>query len=764
MSTILHTDGTREPVRFDRILDRVQGQSYELSNVVDPVRVSKRVIQGVYDGVTTAALDDLAAETAAALSSEHPDYSRLAARIAISRMHKFTSESIECVFPFMDDDTVAFCRMHLEVINAAIVWDRDFAYDYFGFQTLYRGAYLMKNEKGVVIERPQIMLMRVAVGNNCGDIDAVIEAYNELSQGKYTHATPTMFNAATPNPTMASCFLLPIADDSIEGIMETNKKCALISKSAGGIGFSVSNVRAQGARIQSTGGVSGGILPMLRCFESTARYVDQGGGKRRGAFAAYLEPWHADVRTFLDMKKNHGAEELRARDLFYALWIPDIFMRRVMANEKWSLMCPSVCPDLVDAYGDEFDSLYLNYERFGSFVTTVNAQDLWFAILDAQVETGTPFMLYKDACNRKSNQKNLGTIRSSNLCTEIVQYSSGDEIAVCNLASIALPKFIIDGEFSHIELSRTVDIVTRNLNRVIDRNMYACPEARRSNLRHRPIGMGVQGLADVFARLSMSFDSPEARKLNRLIFETIYFSALQASNALAERDGMYETYPGSPCSQGLLQMDLWEENGTPSDGMWNWEDLRARIRSHGLRNSLLVAPMPTASTAQILGNNECFEPFTSNIFVRRVLSGEFVVVNKHLVRDLEQLGLWNETMRQYIVAADGSVQGIPSVPNEIKERYRTVWEIPMRSIIDMAADRGPFIDQSMSMNLFMSNPTHERLSSMHFYAWKKGLKTGMYYLRTRAATDAVKITVAPDVIESASVCRRNDPDCIACSA
>ena len=765
MAMILHSDGTRESVRFDRILDRVQGQSYELAGV-DPVRVSKRVIQGVYDGVTTTALDELAADTAAALSSEHPEYSRLAARIAISRMHKSTSDSIECVFPYMSEDVVSFCRENLNAIDTAIVWGRDFSYDFFGFQTLYRGAYLLRDKTGAVIERPQIMLMRVAVGNNCGDLGATIEAYNELSRGRYTHATPTMFNASTQNPTMASCFLLPISDDSIEGIMETNKKCALISKSAGGIGFSVSNVRAQGSRIKSTGGVSGGILPMLRCFEATARYVDQGGGKRRGAFAAYLEPWHADVRAFLDMKKNHGAEELRARDLFYALWIPDLFMRRVMANENWSLMCPSACPDLVDAYGDQFDALYADYEHKGMVVSTVKAQDLWFAILDAQVETGTPFMLYKDPCNRKSNQKNLGTIRSSNLCTEIVQYSSVDEIAVCNLASIALPSFIEDGVFSHVELARTVDIVTRNLNRVIDRNMYACAQARRSNLMHRPIGIGVQGLADVFARLSMPFDSPEARTLNRLIFETIYFSALRASSALAERDGPYETYVGSPASQGYLQMDLWQQEhvSVTTSGNWNWEELRARIRSHGLRNSLLVAPMPTASTAQILGNNECFEPFTSNIFVRRVLSGEFAVVNKHLVRDLERMGIWDETMRQHIVAADGSVQGIANVPDDIKEKYRTVWEIPMRSIIDMAADRAPFIDQSMSMNLFMANPTHERLSSMHFYAWKKGLKTGMYYLRTRAATDAVKITVSPDVVESAVVCRRNDPDCAACSA
>ena len=763
MTTIVRSDGSRVPVRFDKILDHIQTLAHDLNNV-DAIRVSKRVVEGIRDGVTTTELDDLAADTAASLTAFHPEYSILAARIAVTRLHKMTSSTIECMFPYMHDEVVAFARENLEAIDAVLDWSCDLKYDYFGFKTLQR-SYLTRNSNGDIVERPQMMIMRVALGIHCGDLNAVLETYDHMSRGIFTHATPTMFNAGTKFPHLASCFLLPISDDSIEGIMETNKKCALISKSAGGIGFSVSNVRGTGSRIHSTGGTSSGILPMLKCFEQTARYVDQGGGKRNGAFCAYLEPWHLDVRCFLDMKKNQGAEELRARDLFYALWIPNIFMERVASNGTWSLLCPSKCGDLIDLYGTEFSAAYEEYERTqGCVVETMRAQDLWFAILDAQVETGTPFMLYKDACNQKSNQKNLGTIRSSNLCTEIVQYSSPDEIAVCNLASIALPKFVIDGAFSFLELNRVVNIVTRNLNRVIDRNMYALPEARASNLRHRPIGIGVQGLADVFAMLSYPFDSPQARKLNRDIFETIYFSALQASCALAAEVGPYETYDGSPISKGILQMDMWDTSPTPS-GLWSWDDLRQNIAKHGVRNSLLVAPMPTASTAQILGNNECFEPYTSNVFVRRVLSGEFAIVNKHLVRDLSLRGLWNEEIRQLIIAADGSVQGIPSIPNDLKEVYRTVWEISMRGIIDMAADRAPYIDQSMSMNLFMSDPTHERLTSMHFYAWKKGLKTGMYYLRTRASTDAVKVTIDPTVVEAAAACRRGGGgDCLMCSA
>jgi len=763
MTTILKSDGSRVPVRFDKILDHVQSLTYDLEGV-DAIRVAKRVVEGIRDGVSTAELDELAAETAASLTVLHPHYSNLAARIAITRLHKTTSASIACMIPYMDPGVASFARQHQGAVDGALDWTRDLQYDYFGFRTLQR-SYLPRDAGGALVERPQTMLMRVALGIHTGDLDAALETYAHMSRGVFTHATPTMFNAGTKFPHLASCFLLPIREDSIEGIMETNKTCALISKSAGGIGFSVSNVRGAGSRIHSTGGKSSGLLPMLKCFEQTARYVDQGGGKRNGAFCAYLEPWHADVRCFLDMKKNHGAEELRARDLFYALWIPDLFMRRVQEDGAWSLVCPSRCADLVDLYGDAFDTAYTEYERTaGCVVATVRAQELWFAILDAQVETGTPFMLYKDACNRKSNQQNLGTIRSSNLCTEIVQYSAPDEIAVCNLASIALPTFVDDGSFSFARLREVVKIVTRNLNRVIDRNMYACEEARASNLRHRPIGIGVQGLADVFATLSLPFDAPAARALNRDIFETIYFGALEASCELAEAHGPYDTYEGSPMSRGLLQMDLWGDAAPAPSGRWQWSDLRERIRAHGVRNSLLVAPMPTASTAQILGNNECFEPFTSNTFVRRVLSGEFAVINKHLVRDLSRLGLWNEEMRQHIVASNGSVQGIPSVPTHLREVYRTVWELSMRAIIDMAADRAPYVDQSMSMNLFMDNPTHERLTSMHFYAWSKGLKTGMYYLRTRASADAIKVTLSPETVEAAA-CRRDNPqDCLMCSA
>lgn len=753
MTSVIKSDGTREVIQFDRILERIRRQTHGL-HAVDPVRVAKRVVQGVHDGVTTTVLDELASDTADALSSLHPEYSLLASRISITRLHKSTSHSIECIFKFLADDVRSFAETHLSTLDAALCWERDFRYDNFGFRTLARAYLLRDNDR--IVERPQIMLMRIAMGIHCGDLERTIETYDFMSRGVFTHASPTMFNAGTRSATLASCFLLPIAGDSIEGIFETNKRCAIISKSAGGIGFSVSNVRASGSEIHSTGGTSNGILPMLQCFESTARYVDQGGGKRKGAFCAYLEPWHADVRVFLDMKKNHGSEELRARDLFYALWIPDLFMKRVESNGTWSLFCPSVCPDLIETYGDDFETAYEEYERSGKAVDTIPAQELWFAILDAQIETGTPFMLYKDACNRKSNQKNLGTIRSSNLCTEIVQYSSVGEVAVCNLASIALPTFVTQGSLSYTDLFKTVQIVTRNLNRVIDRNTYPCDEARVSNFRHRPVGMGVQGLADVFAMLDLPFDSPEARKINREIFETIYYAALDASCELAERDGAYESYRGSPMSQGILQFDMWDD--AVLSGRWDWDGLRARIRSHGVRNSLLVAPMPTASTAQILGNNECFEPFTSNVYVRRVLAGEFAVVNRHLIRKLESLDLWSEEMRQQIIAADGSIQGIASIPSDVKAVYRTVWEMSMRSIIDMAADRAAFIDQSQSMNLFVSNPTHQRLTSMHFHAWRRGLKTGMYYLRTRASTDAIKIA-----LPAAMTTQRRD-ECLSCSA
>lgn len=771
MATVVRRDGTREPVQFDKILARVAAQCVELARV-DAVRVAQRVVQGVHDGVTTRALDELASETAAALACEHPEYSTLAARIAITRLHKSTSASFACVHHVLSDEVRAFAETHADVIDKALVFERDLSqYDYFGFKTLER-SYLTRG--GVtgdeVIERPQVLLMRVSLGIHCGDLEAALETYDYMSRSVFTHATPTMFNSGTRGANLASCFLLPIIDDSIGGIFETTKRCALISKSAGGIGFSVSNVRAKGSRIASTGGKSSGLLPMLQVFERTARYVDQGGGKRPGAFAAYLEPWHADVRTFLDMKKNHGAEELRARDLFYALWIPDLFMRRVAEDTDWTLFCPSKCPDLIDKYGVDFDTAYEDYERTpGCAVDKVRAQELWLAILDAQIETGTPYMLYKDACNLKSNQKNLGTIRSSNLCTEIIQYSASDEIATCNLASLSLPAFLEeDGTtFSYGLLARATSIVTRNLNKVIDRNVYACTEAHASNMRHRPIGIGIQGLADVFARLSMSFDGPEAREMNKRIFETIYFASLSASCALAAAHGTYESYEGSPASKGLLQFDLWKEEKVHHSGLWDWESLKEQIKEHGLRNSLLVAPMPTASTAQIMGNNECFEPFTSNVYVRRVRAGEFPLVNKHLVRDLEARGLWSEAMRRHIIASDGSVQGIATVPDDLKAVYKTAWEMSMRTIIDMAADRGVYVDQSQSMNLFVAHPTHRALSSMHMHAWKKGLKTGMYYLRTRAAAEAVQVTIpvnVSDTVPLTTACRRDDPGCLACSA
>jgi ribonucleoside-diphosphate reductase alpha subunit len=750
---VVKEDGSSELVQFEKIMQRVRTQACDLDKV-DVVRIAKRVVQGVTNGVTTYELDVLASDTAASLCSVHPQYSRLAARIAVSRLHKRTDDTMRAVDHVLGAAERRFVAAHWDALHAALVWERDFRFDYFGFKTLERSYLVRGGPHGNVVERPQIMYMRVALGIHCeGALHDVLETYDALSRHLYTHATPTMFHAGTAHPHLASCFLLPVADDSIEGIFETNKRCALISKSGGGIGLSVSNVRAAGSRIHSTGGRSAGLLPMLRCFDATARYVDQGGGKRNGAFAVYLEPWHADVRTFLQLKKNHGAETERARDLFYALWIPDLFMRRVEANAPWSLLCPSVCPDLVDLHGAAFDEAYEAYERAGAVVHTLPAQDLWFAVLDAQIETGTPYMLYKDACNAKSNQRHLGTIRSSNLCAEIVQYSDRDEVAVCNLASVSLPAFVDDASFDHLALAATVRMMTRNLNRVIDRNAYACEEARRSNLRHRPLGMGVQGLADVFATLGYPFDSPEARALNREIFETIYFAALEASCAAAAADGAYASYAGSPVSQGLLQMDMWQGGtGGVLSGRWDWQALRASVRTHGVRNSLLVAPMPTASTAQILGNNECFEPFTSNIYVRNVMAGEFAVVNKHLVAALEQRGLWSEAVRQSIVAANGSVQGIPDVPVDVKALFRTAWEMSMRSLIDMSADRAPFVDQTQSLNLFSAAPTHKSLSAMHFYGWRRGLKTGMYYLRTRAGGSAVKVTVPVEVETACASC------------
>lgn len=751
---VIKRDGRRESVKFDKVTARIEKLCYGLdTNYVEPVDIAKKVINGIYDGVTTVELDNLAAETAASMTVKHPDFAKLAARIAISNLHKVTSKSFSNTMkrlytyvdpktgenaPLISTEVYGIIKKHAALLDSSIIYDRDFGYDYFGFKTLER-SYLMKIE-GKIVERPQHMLMRVAVGIHMDDIEAAIETYNLLSEKWFTHATPTLFNAGTPKPQLSSCFLLTMKEDSIDGIYDTLKQTAKISQSAGGIGLSIHNVRATGSYIKGTGGVSNGIVPMLRNFDMTARYVDQGGGKRKGSFAIYLEPWHADIFDFLDLKKNHGKEELRARDLFYAMWISDLFMKRVEKNEMWSLFCPNEAPGLADCYGEEFERLYTKYEKEGRYRRQVQAQDLWFEVLEAQIETGTPYMLYKDAANKKSNQKNLGTIKSSNLCTEILEYTSPDEVAVCNLASIALPKFVTeDGKFDHQQLFEITRVITRNLNKVIDINYYPVPEARNSNLRHRPIGIGVQGLADTFIQLKMPFDSAEAAGLNKDIHETIYFAAMTASMELAQKNGPYESFKGSPVSKGIFQFDMW--GVTPSSGRWDWDSLKKEVKKNGLRNSLLVAPMPTASTSQILGNNECFEPYTSNIYTRRTLSGEFIVVNKHLMKDLISLGLWDESMKNRLIAANGSVQGIPEIPQNIKDIYKTVWEISQKAIIDMAADRGAYICQSQSMNVHIQDPNFGKLTSMHFYAWKKGLKTGMYYLRSKAAASAIQFTV-----------------------
>jgi ribonucleoside-diphosphate reductase alpha chain len=757
---VLKRDGHRESVKFDKITARIEKLCYGLDpKFVNPVEVAMKVINGLYDGVSTQELDNLAAEIAATLTTKHPDFAKLAARIAVSNLHKVTSKSFSNTMkrlytyvdpktgqnaPLISKETYKVIKEHAAELDAAIIYDRDFSYDYFGFKTLER-SYLMKVENKTV-ERPQHMLMRVAVGIHGEDIPAAIETYNLLSEKWFTHATPTLFNAGTPKPQLSSCFLLTMKDDSIDGIYDTLKQCAKISQSAGGIGLSIHNVRAKGSYIKGTGGTSNGVVPMLRNFDMTARYVDQGGGKRKGSFAIYLEPWHADVFEFLDLKKNHGKEEMRARDLFYAMWIPDLFMQRVENNEMWSLFCPNEAPGLAEVWGEDFERLYEKYEKEGKFRKQIKAQDLWFEILESQIETGTPYILYKDAANKKSNQKNLGTIKSSNLCTEIIEYTSPDEVAVCNLASIALPKFVTeDGKFDHQKLYEITKVATRNLNKVIDVNYYPVIEAKNSNMRHRPIGLGVQGLADAFIMLRMPFDSEEARQLNAEIFETIYFGSMEASMELSKIEGPYETFKGSPVSKGIFQFDMW--GVTPTSGRWNWEQLKQDVKKHGVRNSLLVAPMPTASTSQILGNNECFEPYTSNIYTRRTLSGEFIIANKHLMKDLMTLGLWSETMRQKLIAANGSVQGIPEIPQNIKDIYKTVWEISQKAIIDMSADRGAYICQSQSLNIHLTNPNFGKLTSMHFYALKKGLKTGMYYLRTNAAADAIKFTLDKSALQ-----------------
>lgn len=751
---VVKRDGRKEMVMFDKITARVRKLCYGLNSLVDPLKVAMRVIEGLYDGVTTSELDNLAAEIAATMTTTHPDYAKLAARISVSNLHKNTkksfSETMKDLYeyvnprtnkkaPLVSDEVFKVIMENKERLDSTIIYNRDFGYDYFGFKTLER-SYLLKIN-GKIAERPQHMLMRVSVGIHLDDLDSVIETYELMSKKYFTHATPTLFNSGTPKPQMSSCFLLAMQDDSIDGIYDTLKQTAKISQSAGGIGLSIHNIRATGSYIAGTNGTSNGIVPMLKVFNDTARYVDQGGGKRKGSFAIYMEPWHADIFDFLDLKKNHGKEEMRARDLFYAMWIPDLFMKRVEANEDWTLMCPNECPGLFTTHSEEFEELYTRYEAEGKGRKTVKARDLWEKILESQIETGTPYMLYKDAANRKSNQKNLGTIRSSNLCTEILEYTAPDEVAVCNLASIALPMFVKNGTFDHKELFRVTKRVTRNLNKVIDRNYYPVPEAKNSNMRHRPIGLGVQGLADTFIMLRLPFTSDEAKKLNQEIFETLYYAAVTASMEMAKEEGPYSSFEGSPISQGQFQHNLWGVKDEELSGRWDWEKLRKQVVKNGVRNSLLVAPMPTASTSQILGNNECFEPYTSNIYTRRVLSGEFIVVNKHLLEDLVNLGLWNESMKQELMRANGSIQHIDAIPKEIKDLYKTVWELSMKDIIDMSRQRGYFIDQSQSLNLFMENANYAKLTSMHFYAWKSGLKTGMYYLRTKAAVDAIKFTL-----------------------
>ena len=747
-------DGRKEPIMFDKITARIRKLNYGLNPLVDPVRVAMRVIEGLYDGVTTSELDNLAAEIAATMTTTHPDYAKLAARISVSNLHKNTkksfSETMEDLYtyvnprtgkkaPLLSEEVYNIIKKNADKLDSSIIYNRDFGYDFFGFKTLER-SYLLKLN-GQIVERPQHMLMRVSIGIHLNDIESALETYELMSKRYFTHATPTLFNSGTPKPQMSSCFLLAMKDDSIDGIYDTLKQTAKISQSAGGIGLSIHNVRATGSYIAGTNGTSNGIVPMLRVFNDTARYVDQGGGKRKGSFAIYVEPWHADIFDFLELKKNHGKEEMRARDLFYAMWTPDLFMKRVEQNAEWTLMCPNECPDLYNVHGDEFDKLYLKYESEGRGRKTIKARDLWEKILESQIETGTPYMLYKDSANRKSNQKNLGTIRSSNLCTEILEYTSADEIAVCNLASIALPMFVKDGEFDHQSLFDVTVRVTKNLNRVIDRNYYPVKEAENSNFRHRPIGLGVQGLADTFIMLRLPFTSEKAKELNQEIFETLYFAAVTASAEEAKKDGPYETYKGSPMSKGEFQHNLWGIKDEELSGRWDWLALRKTVKKQGVRNSLLVAPMPTASTSQILGNNECFEPYTSNIYTRRVLSGEFIVVNKHLLEDLVDKGLWNEDMKQELMRNNGSIQNIDCIPDDIKELYRTVWEMSMKDIIDMSRHRGYFIDQSQSLNLFMEGATMAKLTSMHFYGWKSGLKTGMYYLRTKSAVDAIKFTL-----------------------
>jgi ribonucleoside-diphosphate reductase alpha chain len=812
---ILKRNGSKEPVKLEKISSRIKKLTYGLNERVDPDKVSTKVVSGLYDGVSSAELDQLSAETAASMVTVHPDFGKLAARIAITALYKDVEKDFsviakklyEYINPktgdsagMISDEVFAVIQKYSQELDAMIVHDRDFNFDYFGFMTL-RKSYLLKIDN-VPAETPQHLYMRVAVGIWRDNLEMVQKTYDMLSQGLFTHATPTLFNASTNRPQLSSCFLLDIDDDSIPGIYKTLSDCALISQSAGGIGINIHKIRAKGSYIKGTNGYSNGIIPMLKVFNETARYVDQGGGKRKGSIAVYLEPWHGDIFDFLELRKNQGKEELRARDLFLALWIPDLFMQRVETDGNWSLFSPDQVPGLIDAYDSPdkktFTELYEKYEAEGKALKTIKARELWEKVLDSQVETGTPYMLYKDACNYKSNQKNLGTIKSSNLCTEILEYTDKNEIAVCNLASVALPKYVIipsgkvrekDKKLRRYDFKFLYEVVyqaTVNLNQVIDVNFYPTPETKNSNLKHRPIGLGVQGLADTFVMMGLPFESEEAKKLNKDIFETIYFAALTASKDLAKQHGSYASFEGSPASQGLLQYDLWGLTEDDLSGMWNFSALKEEIKQFGLRNSLLVAPMPTASTAQILGNNECFEPFTTNLYKRNTLSGEYAVINKHLVEDLVNLGIWSDNVRLKLFNENGSVQNIPEIPTDIKEIYKTVWEMKGKSILEMARDRSYFIDQSQSLNMFMAEPTASKLSSAHMFGWKLGLKTGMYYLRVKPKAQALKglgidLSSAsiqevekPKEVEqmkefdaeefAAKVCSLGDPDCESCGA
>jgi ribonucleotide reductase alpha subunit len=783
---VVKRNGNSERVSFDKVLRRIEALSKDLS--VNPFEIAQKVVSRIFDGVSTDKLDELAAHICSSSIIEEPEYDTLASRIVISNHQKKTNDcftdTIETLYsneknPLINEEVYNIVQKHKTILNNTIDYKKDFLFDYFGFKTLER-SYLL-GFKNNIIERPQDLFMRVAIGIHGDEIDKIIETYECLSNKYFVHATPTLFNFGTKRQQGSSCFLIHTEADSVDGMYNTLHDCAMISKYAGGIGMHIHNIRANGSIIRGTNGVSSGIIPMLRVFNNAARHINQ-AGKRNGSIAIYLEPWHADIESFLDMKKNHGNEEERARDLFYALWISDLFMKRVKANAKWSLMCPDQCPGLSDTYGDEFEALYTSYENEGKYVKQVDAQKIWYKILDSQIETGTPYMLYKDAVNKKSNQQNLGTIKSSNLCCEVTQYTSPDEIAVCNLASLCLPKYIVDNKFDFQLLKEKVKIVTRNLNKVIDNNFYPIEKAKHSNLKHRPIGIGVQGLADVFIILGFAYESAEAETLNKQIFETLYYGALEASMELSKErmhnpnidsmmnqyekeqlityKGAYSSFEGSPVSKGILQYDMW--GITPSD-MWDWKLLKLEISKHGIRNSLLLAPMPTASTAQIMGNTESFEAITSNIYKRKTIAGEFILVNKYLVKDLKKLNMWNKETRETIIINNGSIKTIQDIPNHIKDKYKTVWEIKQKNMINQAADRGAYICQSQSMNLFIEDPTYLKLTSMHFYAWNKGLKTGIYYLRTKAKAQIQQFTIDPTKTKSNFEIEEEE-ECTACGA